>query len=230
MRRGFILLAILIYSCAPTPKIKQMKEPFEDTLTNVPFYHKGSPVFPTKEALRRKKEKKKKEEIEKIEAKVKSLMLNTIRQQMKIPDPWLPPAEDPSLPDALTYLPKDKFGYPDWVAATKQEVIRPRGSIPSKKPLEEEPFLEAILFQINDRLMANVLFPHTTHTYWLSCKSCHPKPFIAKRGANQFGMMDIWAGKYCGKCHGKVAFAPKGFENCQRCHRVKKKTLLPEND
>lgn len=82
-----------------------------------------------------------------------------------------------------------------------------------------------ILFEINDRLMFNVVFPHKIHSFWLSCSICHPKIFIAKKGANQFSMYDIWNGEYCGRCHGKVAYQPKGYENCQRCHMSRKKTM-----
>ncbi|HHL40066.1 MAG TPA: hypothetical protein ENJ37_06140 [Deltaproteobacteria bacterium] len=94
-----------------------------------------------------------------------------------------------------------------------------------EREIEDAPYDLDIVFEINDRLMANVLFPHKVHSYWLGCKVCHPGIFVAKKGANVFTMYDVWEGKYCGRCHGKVAFQPKGFENCQRCHKVKKKTM-----
>jgi c(7)-type cytochrome triheme protein len=87
------------------------------------------------------------------------------------------------------------------------------------------PFDLNIVFRINDRLMFNVLFPHKIHSYWLPCTVCHPKIFIPRKGANIFSMYDIWNGQYCGRCHGKVAFMPKGFLNCERCHKVGKKTM-----
>ncbi|MBI3399176.1 MAG: hypothetical protein HY026_08130 [Deltaproteobacteria bacterium] len=139
-----------------------------------------------------------------------------------IPDPWIPPAaiKPNELPSPLRGFPKDKFGYPD----LKEGILQPKSSI-AEVASEETLFDQDILFEINDRLMANVVFPHKAHTFWLSCKICHPSIFIDKRGANKFTMYDVWGGKYCGRCHGKVAFQPKGFENCQRCHSARKKTL-----
>jgi len=93
-------------------------------------------------------------------------------------------------------------------------------NINKRKDLE----LQKIRF-LNDRMMANVRFPHTTHNYWFSCRVCHPAIFIPKRGANDFQMKDIWEGKFCGRCHGRIAYAPKGFENCIRCHSVRREKV-----
>ncbi len=114
-----------------------------------------------------------------------------------------------------------------FVDAAGKEIAIPadRKEAQKQEQLEEGVFDADIIFEINDRLMFNVKFPHKAHTYWLSCKICHPSIFIPKKGANQFTMYDIWDGKYCGRCHGKVAFQPKGFNNCQRCHSSRKKTM-----
>ncbi|MBI5235706.1 MAG: cytochrome c3 family protein [Deltaproteobacteria bacterium] len=114
-----------------------------------------------------------------------------------------------------------------FVDASGKEIPIPEGRKEAQKQeqLEEGVFDADIIFEINDRLMFNVKFPHKAHTYWLSCKICHPGIFIPKKGANQFTMYDIWDGKYCGRCHGNVAFQPKGFNNCQRCHSSRKKTM-----
>lgn len=223
-----ILVGIIhIYGC--TKDIKEVTS--SPGLDTIPFYQKNSSAFDTKTAV-------KSNEGEKQETNKEAVFIEDIKKRvdtqtfsLKIPDPWVPPVyiKPEKLPPALRGFPKDKYGYPDWVAAVKQGIIMPRGSI-----LEGDPevggrasFNEDIIFEINDRLMANVLFPHKTHNFWLSCEVCHPKIFIDKKGANQFTMYDNWSGKFCGRCHGKVSFIPKGFDNCQRCHKMKKKTMGP---
>lgn len=161
-------------------------------------------------------------------------------------DPWVPPQEMPveKLPRALQAMPKDNYGYPDWTAAVSRGLLSPLNSLEeasnkkgymfaegSKEAVEAaESFAKEeapgdVIFEINDRLMFNVIFPHKIHTYWLSCKVCHPGIFVAKKGANTFTMPDVWDGKFCGRCHGKVSFQPKGYNNCKRCHSQNKKVM-----
>lgn len=80
-----------------------------------------------------------------------------------------------------------------------------------------------IMFQVKAYFMADVIFPHSVHTYWLGCKNCHPKIFNPKLGANPMSMKAIWEGRYCGKCHGSVAFPLGPDENCRRCHSLPKR-------
>ena len=168
-----------------------------------------------------------------------------VTQGNEIFDPWKPPIKikNEKLYIALQYLPKDKYGYPDWQAAARKGLLNPINSIDEYFEKKNDPSLlregskaaedaaekylneislDDVLFEINDRLMFNVRFSHKVHTYWLSCKICHPTIFKAKNGANQFTMYDIWKGEFCGRCHGKVAFPPKGYDNCRRCHSVGK--------
>jgi c(7)-type cytochrome triheme protein len=52
------------------------------------------------------------------------------------------------------------------------------------------------------------------------CKDCHNKELFPKmkKGTVEISMKEIYAGKYCGKCHnGDQAFAAK--KNCKRCHK-----------
>lgn len=218
-----VLLGV-VFICGCTKNIKDVGE--SPGLDTMPFYTKGSSAFDTKAALKA---------IEEAEKQQKAGFAEDIKQRVeqKAPDlridPWISPAfrKPDEIPLAIRGLPKDKFGYPDWVAAVKQGIIKPRNSlIEQGAAVEEEPaFNEDILFEIDDKLMANVLFPHSVHNFWLSCKVCHPAIFIDKKGANKFTMYDNWNGQYCGRCHGKVSFQAKGFENCQRCHSSKKKTF-----
>jgi c(7)-type cytochrome triheme protein len=226
----FILKSPLIISflfsiaaCRTPPDLKE--EPKTEVINkegfgSIPFYETGSLAFSAEEAkarmevrLRREREEldKKKDE---FQAQAKDRFTG---------DFWIPPPKDPPLVAALREFPKDFFGYPDWTLAIKRGIINPLDAIKGERvKKDEEEFNRDIIFQINDRMMANVRFPHTIHNYWFSCKVCHPGIFIPKKGANDFGMTDIWNGKYCGRCHGKIAFAPKGFENCIRCHSVRR--------
>jgi len=58
----------------------------------------------------------------------------------------------------------------------------------------------------------------------ITCEDCHnPAVFPEmKKGGVKIVMSDLYAGKYCGKCHdGKQAF--KIADNCVRCHNDTKK-------
>ncbi len=218
-RSAYIFLVLLIAGCV----VKEIEEPTsEPGLTTIPVYQKGTYAFNTGQAMRllEKKKELEKKRREEIKRRIKEAQISGLD------DPWIPPQPvDPdALPPAIKDFPKDTYGYPDWTRAVNENLIRPRNSVRGDKP-DTEPLDLDILFEINDRLMANVRFSHKVHTFWLSCKNCHPGIFKEKRGANKFNMYDIWNGEYCGRCHGKVAFQPKGFDNCQRCHNVSKKTM-----
>jgi len=120
--------------------------------------------------------------------------------------------------DAMGEFPRDDAGLIDWVQALQKGHVTPRsdlhGTGPELKPIDMD-----IEFG-NTGAMPKVLFPHKAHTQWLACKNCHPAIFKEKKGANKFRMTDVFNGKYCGVCHGKVAFAPT--KNCMRCHSVPK--------
>jgi c(7)-type cytochrome triheme protein len=125
----------------------------------------------------------------------------------------------------LDSLPKGHGGEVNWTAAVIQGYINPRGSLDPEA--EEVPPLDLNIFiEAKVPLMANVLFPHSIHTYWLSCNNCHPKIFIPKAGANPISMVEIFEGKWCGRCHGKVAFKFYPIANCRRCHIVMKNQSL----
>ncbi len=68
--------------------------------------------------------------------------------------------------------------------------------------------------------MGTVVFDGTTHkNAGLTCSDCHnPEVFPKmKQGTIKITMSDLYAGKYCGRCHnGKKAFEIK--DNCTRCH------------
>ena len=68
--------------------------------------------------------------------------------------------------------------------------------------------------------MGMVVFDGTAHkNAGLTCADCHnPEVFPKmKQGTIKITMNDLYAGKYCGRCHdGKKAFMIK--DNCTRCH------------
>ena len=74
--------------------------------------------------------------------------------------------------------------------------------------------------EFKNNSMGTVIFDGTAHKKaGLSCSDCHnPEVFPKmKQGTVKITMNDLYAGKYCGRCHdGKKAFLIKG--NCTRCH------------
>ena len=116
--------------------------------------------------------------------------------------------------EAEKLLPKDGLGEVDWMEALRKGIIKPRSSV--------EGAGDHFVFKFNFHFagspgLLGAYFPHSAHTQWLTCESCHPVIF-PQRGT-QLSMSKILSGEYCGKCHTKVAFPiAKG---CKRCH-VKK--------
>ena len=117
--------------------------------------------------------------------------------------------------EALGVLPKDSAGNKvDWIRALQEGYIKPRFHL--NTPGENETLDTEILMK-DTREMPYVLFPHKPHTEWLACENCHETIFKSKAGSTQFNMLDILEGKYCGQCHGAVAFP---LTECDRCHSV----------
>lgn len=117
-------------------------------------------------------------------------------------------------PAALQNVPKDKYGLADWVQMLNKGLIRPRSYLDPSKP-EDPPLDLEIVMPSNTNLLAGAHFPHSVHTAWLNCETCHVKIFIPQVGANKLTMSRIVRGEACGVCHGKVAFP---LNHCERCH------------
>ncbi len=135
-------------------------------------------------------------------------------------------------------LPKDKFGLIDWIKLTRDGIVIPKGSIDPNDPLYESGIhydfdedgdsdIEDILIESKSDTLADVVFPHTLHAWWLNCKSCHPKRFVRTAGDTKMTMKEMGKGKYCGECHGKVAFP---LEDCQRCHNKAKEAACRKTE
>ncbi|MFQ5565480.1 MAG: c(7)-type cytochrome triheme domain-containing protein [Paracoccaceae bacterium] len=100
----------------------------------------------------------------------------------------------------------------DWVAALRQGAIVPRTNVFPETKIR---VIDLDIVFTETAGQPFVVFPHRPHTEWLDCANCHPAIFIAKRGANDFGMFDVLQGEYCGRCHGAVSFP---LTECRRCH------------
>ncbi|WP_456412623.1 c(7)-type cytochrome triheme domain-containing protein [Thiolapillus sp.] len=129
---------------------------------------------------------------------------------------------------AFEALPKDRFGLVNWTKAEMEGLISPRDSIRGEQRggTEKEFFTNKMRLNVKVGFFPDVLFPHGTHSSMISCDSCHPEPFKKKLGANNIRMAEIFEGKWCGKCHGTVAF-PVTYPvqepfNCRRCHSLRK--------
>lgn len=115
-------------------------------------------------------------------------------------------------------LPKGRFGNGiDWLAAEEQGLIKPKDFIqgisfdrPKMKHDQGEIKIDAKLTGLQD-----VIFSHKKHAVWNGCELCHPDIFTLKAGGTKFTMAENFAGKYCGACHGKVAFPNR---DCGLCH------------
>ncbi|MBF0128324.1 MAG: hypothetical protein HQM02_14070 [Magnetococcales bacterium] len=115
---------------------------------------------------------------------------------------------------ALSAIPAGKWGEVDWMKAINDGVIKPLVSRDGKGNME---LLDLDIILTNTKNMPHVRFPHISHTRWLACSNCHPNIFVAKKGSNSIKMDEIFRGKFCGACHGRVAFS---IYICQRCHSI----------
>lgn len=118
--------------------------------------------------------------------------------------------------EALKDFPRDNYGLIDWIGAIDNGLISPRADVTGKEQMHA---VDLDLVLKNTSSMPFVNFPHSPHTKWLTCQNCHPAIFLPQRGGNFMTMADIMQGKYCGVCHGKIAFPPL---ECARCHSVPK--------
>jgi c(7)-type cytochrome triheme protein len=140
-----------------------------------------------------------------------------------VPTVPIAPADTPAIertldPDSVVkLLPRDNAGNVDWMAAVKRGIINPRPALPGRPAPAAGPgafqFKFDFYFKGPDTTF-DAFFPHSSHTAWVDCQQCHARIF-PYRGA-ELRMGDIFAGKYCGECHGKVSFPT--MTGCERCH------------
>ncbi len=130
-------------------------------------------------------------------------------------------------------LPDAKYGNRiNWEAAEEEGFIKLKDEVPGKtfKDKLKDPNHPISKMRIPDDkelfpkddegaklkgVIDNIIFSHKKHTAWNGCEVCHPDIFIPKIGKNKYTMEDLFAGRYCGLCHDKVAFPNL---DCRRCH------------
>lgn len=121
---------------------------------------------------------------------------------------------------ASEMLPKDDIDEVDWMAALRDGIIKPRAQITGQGDPQARVFKWDFYFAGPDP-ETDAYFPHSSHTEWLTCESCHPAIFpyreLGTDPAGKYGIVmdQVFEGEYCGKCHGIVAFA---LDSCNRCH------------
>ncbi len=119
--------------------------------------------------------------------------------------------------ETISNFPQARFGNRvDWLKAEASGLIKLEDYIEGvsmrRKPLKSQKD-----FDIKSTIlgMPDIIFSHKKHATMNGCELCHPEIFGAKKGATKYNMQEIFAGKYCGACHDKVAFP---FYDCQLCH------------
>ncbi len=114
-------------------------------------------------------------------------------------------------------FPKERFGNGiNWEKAEAEGLVEPVDFIEGisiKRPPLTIPKDSSI--EPKGKGMPEIIFSHKKHTIWNGCEVCHPEIFGVKKGTTKYTMIEIYEDKYCGVCHGKVAFP---LIDCQRCH------------
>ncbi len=113
-------------------------------------------------------------------------------------------------------FPKDIYGV-NWEEAEKSGVIHPidfvEGLSVKKTPMSSR---EDFTVKPAYSWVRPILFSHEKHCLWNGCELCHPEIFpAAKKGTIRYSMFANIEGRYCGACHGRVAFP---LNNCRNCH------------
>lgn len=122
-------------------------------------------------------------------------------------------------------FPRARFGNGvNWIKAEKEGHIQLKDYIEGVSPkrgLQEDMVDTVLTTDVVE--MPYIIFSHKKHAVWNGCKFCHPDMFREKTGTTVFSMEEIFDGKFCGTCHGKVSFPTL---DCQRCHV--KPTIIKE--
>ena len=123
------------------------------------------------------------------------------------------------LPALLKTMPHDAAGYPDMVAAFKENKINPLPGVEEDHVVPKPKKVVDLDITLIAKGKSKCSFSHQIHTTLVTCKSCHPDIFKMKTG-EKLSMDD------CATCHEKVAFPIKG--ECVRCHPAMKKKAPKE--
>ncbi|MBI5503182.1 MAG: hypothetical protein HY899_00160 [Deltaproteobacteria bacterium] len=119
--------------------------------------------------------------------------------------------------DFIRGYPTSRFGNKvDWLKAEASGLVKLKDhleGISIKRKTLSMPANEQIKAAVKG--MPDIMFSHEKHAVWNGCELCHPEIFGVKKGSTVYSMQDIFDGKFCGACHGRVAFSNL---DCQLCH------------
>ncbi len=115
----------------------------------------------------------------------------------------------------LPLVGKGKKATVNWTQAVREGIIKPRESIDGSPRPPGYVFRYDFFIPSTDEGF-EVYFPHSTHTEWLACESCHPRIFPTRDIT--FTKKQLKKGKYCGVCHARKGGTAFGLRTCDRCH------------
>jgi c(7)-type cytochrome triheme protein len=113
-------------------------------------------------------------------------------------------------------FPKMSYGI-DWMATESAGIIKPIDFLEGVSVKERQMMTRQDLSIVAAYPWVHpITFSHEKHSIWGGCELCHPEIFpAAAKGTVTYSMFSNIDGRYCGACHGKVAF-PLNY--CSRCH------------
>lgn len=128
------------------------------------------------------------------------------------------PKKDHDFAAFTASFPKDKLGNGiNWEKASSDGLIHPTDyieGVSTRQPARE--ILKDFSIQPKSKGVNEIIFSHKKHSQWNGCEVCHPEIFAGgKRGVTKYSMDEINQSKFCGVCHGTVAFP---LAECDRCH------------
>jgi c(7)-type cytochrome triheme protein len=105
----------------------------------------------------------------------------------------------------------------DWMKAESEGKINPIDSLPGVSFDQGTMVINRRDEPRTPKLpgLPDIIFSHSKHVVWNGCGMCHPESFAIETGKTEMTMKEIIAGKFCGRCHGTVAFP---INDCSRCH------------
>ena len=105
----------------------------------------------------------------------------------------------------------------DWMKAEEDGIIKPKDFLQGVSLRKSEKMVNSREEPRTPALpgLPNIIFSHAKHVVWNGCGMCHPDTFALESGKTPITMKEITEGKFCGRCHGNIAFA---LNDCTRCH------------
>jgi c(7)-type cytochrome triheme protein len=115
----------------------------------------------------------------------------------------------------LRMLPTDRNNRVDWSRALAEKRIAPRAGRTTAAAHQPTLDLDVVLRSTTQPTITSV-FSHASHTQSLACVNCHPRLFPMEVRPAEARTADLHSRRYCGACHGPVAFGIS--QACERCH------------